>query len=186
MSAPTNVILVRHAASAPDKSLPEPRWPLSSVGREQAADLRGELCDLGISRLFASPFDRAIATLSPLADHLGLDVEVRDALRERCLAEGPIDNWLEELERSWADFDRTLPGGESSRACQSRVVRGMTEIGDATPASTVAVCSHGNAIALFLNSLDPSFGFGDWRKMRNPHVFRLAYHAGSWAVATAD
>mmetsp|Transcript_18659 Transcript_18659/g.57381 ORF Transcript_18659/g.57381 Transcript_18659/m.57381 type:complete len:184 (+) Transcript_18659:46-597(+) len=180
---PCRILLVRHAQSAPDRSVPEPQWPLSSAGHAQATELCGELCCDNIARLVASPFDRAIATLQPLADKLGLPIDVDDALRERQLAAGLIDNWLDELERSWADFDRTLPGGESARACQARVADAMTRIASAAPGTTIAVCSHGNAIALFLNSIDPTFGFGDWREMRNPHVFRLTYDDGTWAIA---
>ena len=43
---------------------------------------------------------------------------------------------------------------------------------------TIAVCSHGNAIGLFLNSIEPSFGFSNWRDMRNPDVFWINWLKG--------
>ena len=95
-----------------------------------------------------------------------------------------LDNWLEELQNAWADFDRTLPGGESSRACQSRVREAMRGIAEANEGKTVAIASHGNAIALFLNSIDGEFGFEQWRQMRNPHVFKVQYTDGIWSLLT--
>jgi broad specificity phosphatase PhoE len=43
---------------------------------------------------------------------------------------------------------------------------------------TLLVCSHGNAIALYLNSIDSTFGFAAWAAMRNPDLFRITYDAG--------
>jgi hypothetical protein len=37
----------------------------------------------------------------------------------------------------------------------------------------VLVSSHGNAIGLYLNRLDSSFGFEAWEEMRNPDLFAV-------------
>jgi len=42
-------------------------------------------------------------------------------------------------------------------------------------ASNLLFSSHGNAIGLYLNLLDPTFGFDNWRVMRNPDLFRLVF-----------
>ena len=78
-----DLLLVRHALPVRadgDSATADPA--LSEVGRQQAratADfLAGEL----IHAVVASPLQRAIATAQPLADRLGLDVEIVDGLRE--------------------------------------------------------------------------------------------------------
>ena len=39
----------------------------------------------------------------------------------------------------------------------------------------IAIASHGNAIALYLNSLDKTFGFQGWASMKTPDVFSVDY-----------
>jgi len=176
----TTVLLVRHAQSAPDFDIDEADWPLSNDGVEQARALVHELTPEVPNRLVSSPYRRAIATLEPLAAHLGLPIEIVPDLRERKLADGRLPDWRAQLERSWSDFERALPGGESARTCQRRMVDALSRVADATPGETLAICSHGNAIALFINAIDPGFGFAQWAEMRNPHVFRFERSPESW------
>jgi 2,3-bisphosphoglycerate-dependent phosphoglycerate mutase len=99
---------------------PEDEWALSVTRREQTRALCVKMFDLGVKRIYSSPYSRAVATVRPLAEALGIDIEIRNDLRERRLAMGEIDNWREELEKTWLDFDYSLPTGESSRVCQQR------------------------------------------------------------------
>jgi hypothetical protein len=39
----------------------------------------------------------------------------------------------------------------------------------------IAVASHGNALAIYLGTIDASFGIEQWRAMRNPDLFRVVY-----------
>lgn len=55
---------------------------LSERGWRQAGGLRDQLADAGVTRLVASPYRRCIDTLTPLAEHLALPVEVDDRLAE--------------------------------------------------------------------------------------------------------
>src|SRR5688500_15400614 len=68
--------LVRHCQAtgqAPDA-------PLTLVGEAQAQRLADALDRRGIRRIVASPFVRARASVEPLAERLGLTVEVDDRL----------------------------------------------------------------------------------------------------------
>jgi len=170
----TECFLVRHAQSQPDKNIPEAQWPLSALGREQAVALKGKLFDAGITKIFSSPYPRAVDTVLPLAEALGLTVETHHDLRERKLAAGS-DNWLEELKKTWDDFDYHLPDGESSAICQARVRLCILEILKQSQGHKIAVGSHGNAIGLLLNSIDPAFRFAQWQAMGNPHVYKVVW-----------
>ncbi|MAV24801.1 MAG: hypothetical protein CMQ05_01615 [Gammaproteobacteria bacterium] len=116
---------------------------------------------MNVDSLFASPYPRAIATLSPTAERLGLTIETVPDLRERKLSEGLLTDWRASLQRNWEDFDFALPGGESSRICQTRVVNALNQLVHENEGRTIAAASHGNAIALFLHHLSPSFGFDE-------------------------
>jgi 2,3-bisphosphoglycerate-dependent phosphoglycerate mutase len=84
--------VIRHAESLPDRNVPEDEWQLSVTGREQAQALCSKMFDLGVKRIYSSPYPRAVATVRPLAEALGIEVEIRNDLRERRLAMGQIDN----------------------------------------------------------------------------------------------
>jgi len=176
----TRLILVRHAESAPSDDIPEPQWPLSARGVVQARELVARLSPFAPAAIYSSPYPRAVATVQPLAEQLRLTIHTHQDLRERKLAEPPVgkDNFLPHVERSWSDLDYCLPGGESCRTCQTRVLAALTEICDRHSGQTIIAASHGNAIGLILKHLDPSFGFKEWRAMRNPDVFELSI-AGS-------
>ena len=165
--------LIRHAESAPSPSVSEPLWPLSERGHAQARALADELAGQGIERIYASPYLRAVDTVWPLAERLGLAVELVDALRERKLSEGMIPDHAAVVERSWRDFDFALPGCESARAAQARVVQVIDRLLEENRGRVLALASHGQLISLWRHARDPSVGFAEWAAMRNPHVFPL-------------
>ncbi len=91
------LFLVRHAAAGDRGS-----WegddrdrPLTAKGEAQAKALVDRLRYRGIEAIFTSPFLRCIQTVQPLADELGITVQVHEAL-----AEGEGGKKVRELVRS--------------------------------------------------------------------------------------
>jgi len=187
MSAPTTIYLLRHAQSEPDRTQPEHGWPLSARGVEQARGLVAALADVPLDRFVSSPFRRAIDTIAPVAAARGAPVAIEADLRERTLTMGHAENWDALLRASWADFSLAHPGGESGLACQARVASCLAQLAARHAGERLLVASHGNAIALFLNSIDPSVGYAEWRAMRNPDLFRILWrpNAFTWDRAFA-
>jgi len=171
----TTLYLLRHAESSPSADIPEPDWPLSPAGEEQARSLCDILPALNIDHIYSSPYPRAVATAAPFAERAGLTVATAPDLRERRLTEGFIDDWLETLKKSWTDFSFARPKCESGADCQERVDRCIAHLVKKHPSQTLLLSSHGNAIGLYLNRLDPTYGFAQWRQMRNPDLFRILY-----------
>lgn len=179
MIARTTIYLVRHAESAPSGDVPEPDWPLSARGLAQAAALVPAMRELGIAAIYSSPYRRALDTVAPLAEALDLTIAAVDALRERTL--GRVDRELDRhdlLARHWADPGFALPGGESNTACARRVAHAMAQLALHHRGETIAIASHGNALALYLGTIDLCFGFEQWQTMRNPDLFRVVYEGG--------
>ncbi|HEY9844054.1 MAG: histidine phosphatase family protein [Candidatus Sericytochromatia bacterium] len=162
--------LLRHARACPDPVLPEADWPLHEQGRLQAEALVPVLQSLGIERLFTSPYLRARQTVAPFAAASGLTAEILNPLHERVLCAVQREDWLEQLRLSWEDPDRALPGGESSRACQQRIVAGIE---NAHQQGICLFASHGNALSLYLQQLEPGFGFRAWQDMPSPALYRV-------------
>jgi 2,3-bisphosphoglycerate-dependent phosphoglycerate mutase len=169
----TTLILVRHAQSAPDPGLPERDWPLSELGRRQAAELAPALRALGVDALASSPFIRAMDTLRPYADAAGLPIAVDDDLRERALG-----GWLADaadveaaVRRMHADLDFCLEGGETGRACIARFEAALARVVAAHPGRTIAVGSHGGVLGHLLAQQGDAPTGEFWRRIRNPHIF---------------
>ena len=71
---PLVVFFVRHAEKVDASADPE----LSSEGAERAADLAAALRDAGIERIHSSDYIRTRDTAAPVAERLGLEVELYD------------------------------------------------------------------------------------------------------------
>ena len=68
------VYLVRHAEKMVAGRDPE----LSVAGKKRASELSSMLRDAGIHRIYSTDFKRSRETATPLADRLGLDIEIYD------------------------------------------------------------------------------------------------------------
>src|SRR5271165_5140532 len=153
MARVTRLLLVRHAQSAPDKSRPEPEWPLSDVGRRQAEALVPVLQATGVGRLASSPYRRAIDTLRPFAAASGQDIDIHEDLRERRLTTGWIEDLEPELARMHADLAYGWPDGETGHDAAARMRLVLHEIARLWPGDCVAVATHGAVICHLLRSL---------------------------------
>ena len=178
--ATTTVYLIRHAQSHPSEEVAHSDWPLSALGRSQAERLVEILMPLGIERLVTSPFTRCRQTIEPFAERSGLEVVLRDDLRERHLGIGFHEDFWAIWCRSWEDFDFARPGHETSREAQRRFVEAIAEILDEHKGRTIGVCAHGNVIGLFLNHLDARDGRETAERLTNPDVLR--FHADGHAI----
>ena len=79
-----SVVLLRHA-SAGDRL----EWkgddrlrPLDPRGRRQAAKLVAPLLELGVKRVLSSSYVRCVQTVEPLAEALGVELELDERLAE--------------------------------------------------------------------------------------------------------
>jgi broad specificity phosphatase PhoE len=56
----------------------------------------------------------------------------------------------------------------------------VLEIASAEAGKTLALCSHGNVISLFLNHLDSTFKKPDAEKIRNPDIIKINFSDSSF------
>jgi 2,3-bisphosphoglycerate-dependent phosphoglycerate mutase len=162
--------LVRHCQAVGQ----HPQAPLSSAGLSQAHALADRLAGCGIERIVSSPFLRAVQSITPLAERLGLTIVTDARLREHLLSPTDLPDWRDALRASFEDLDLCFEGGESGRAATNRVVAAVEEIG-AHPACTTVVVTHGKLLTLQLRHFDPRVGFAEWQALRNPDIFCLKF-----------
>jgi 2,3-bisphosphoglycerate-dependent phosphoglycerate mutase len=166
--------LLRHAESRPSPDIPEREWPLSNRGYRQARLLIDPLGDLPLDVLYASPYLRARQTIEPFARRRDMTVCLDPRFRERKLTDRWLDDHAGAVEKVWESFDLSLPGGESSAACQQRMIEGVEAARADHAGQHVLMASHGNAIGLYLNHLDSGFSFEAWRAMRMPALYAVS------------
>ena len=152
------LLLIRHAlplrSAAGEGSDPE----LSEAGLAQARRLPEALKRYPISRVVSSPQRRSRQTAVPVADALGLIIDVDDRLAEydRDLAEYiPIEHIRAENPEEWARMaDGHLPSGVDEDTFRVRVAAAIDDVvAAADHDDTVAVFSHGGVINLVLHEV---------------------------------
>ncbi|MDK1025203.1 MAG: histidine phosphatase family protein [Gammaproteobacteria bacterium] len=166
------ILLVRHAQT---RANIDQVWhgitdtPLTPEGHRQAS-LAGHYINdhfAPLSKVYASQLQRARHTAEAIAQHQGLTVESDKRLQE-------VDNgdWeemsyadLHEQHNYWSNTMRedsySAPGGESRREVTRRMLASLSEIARRHIEETVAVVSHGLAIAMVLAHLTESES-ADW------------------------
>ncbi|MGF0169113.1 histidine phosphatase family protein [Streptomyces sp. Marseille-Q5077] len=130
---------------------------LTALGEQQAAALPAALADEDIDALYASTLIRTQLTAAPLAAARGLEVLVRDGIRE--VFAGDLEMLRGDTEAghaymktvfAWAagDTDLRLPGGESGTEVLARYDSVVAEAAD-SGAGAVAMVSHGAVIRMW-------------------------------------
>jgi len=179
---PRSLYLLRHAQSAASLEVEEVQWPLSHLGKRQATALADLLAPLSIERVYSSPYLRARQTAEPFAEKTGLRLILDNALGERRLSKDALARFGEVWRRSWDDLDYAPLGCESSLEAQERFAGAVRRIVHQTAAETIAVCSHGHVIGLFLRHLDGALGRERTEALRNPDALRIDVSGTEWAL----
>ena len=146
------LLLIRHAAPAADargRCYGKLDIGLSGEGERQAAEIVHSLVDVHVAAVVSSPARRAVDTARPLAEAFGVDVEIRDDLRELDFGEleglTPAEigeRYPDSLAWTAAPGGVSFAGGESVLALYERAVRAVRELAAGHAGETVAVFSH--------------------------------------------
>lgn len=171
MNAP-NLILVRHCQATGQ----HPDAPLTDAGIQQSQTLADFLTDYSIDHITTSEYLRAQQSIEPFAQKQGLSIHQDSRFNERTLSSESIDDWEAVVQESFGDQDLRAPGGESAREVLARAWFALNEIFAADHALPLVV-THGNLMALVLHSINPTFGFEEWKSLSNPDVYMLHRYA---------
>ena len=170
------LLLVRHATSVPPRpgGPEEHERPLTDLGRQQAEALVDLLVPHAPVRVLSSPYLRAVQTVAPTADALGLRVERRDALREWRSGIGATPDWQAHYRRCWERPAWCVDGGETHAALAQRALAALGDVDAETPTGTAVVLGlHGTWIARALHGLGQDVDVDFWLDMPMPAVFEL-------------
>lgn len=195
------LILVRHGQSPSnldhliDTGVPGP--PLTELGLRQAQALPAALTGEAIEVVFASSMTRAQMTAAPVAAQRGLEVQVRDGVREVAAGDLEMLNDHVSIELylrtvfSWAagSLSLRMPGGEDGVQAFARYDAVVAEAVEAT-SGTALIVSHGAAIRMWVagraDNVDAAFAAAN--PLGNTGVIVLSgtvdgWHVESWTDA---
>src|SRR5947207_2621131 len=125
---------------------------LDERGRAEIAAVAERLADEPVAAIYASPLQRTRESAEIVAARLGLPIEFRDDVIELDFGEwtgSTFDairadpRW--EAWRTQRSIAR-IPGGESMREVQKRIVEALLDINQIHPHQTVVLVSHGDVI----------------------------------------
>ena len=168
----TTVFLVRHAHS--EWSRGEAR-SLSKRGAAAAQNLAVRLSSQPITAIYSSTSRRAVETVSPLAEHLGLEIIMVEQLREREVPPVPLGEFEQMIKQAWRSPADSPLGGESNLHAQARGLDVLQKIVARHPGQSIVIATHGNLMALIMNGLDRSYGYDFWRVLTFPDNYRLTF-----------
>ncbi len=152
------ILLIRHGENEYTRTGKLAGWTrgvgLNEAGHKQAQALVGRLKPLPIKHIYSSPLERARETAAPLAEALGIKVEVREALGEVRYGEWTGKS-LRRLARQklWRVVQglpsaMQFPAGETLRGVQLRLVDELERIAAAHPKDLTAIFAHSDPIKM--------------------------------------
>ncbi len=173
----TTVYFVRHAQS--DNSVKdEMTRPLTEKGMQDRMLACAYLKDKKIDAVYSSPYLRAVTTVQPLAEHLGLPICTEPAFRER--ATGDTAGIEDFAKRQWEDKGFAAPGGESFQEVQSRVGMAFMALNAKHRGESYVVGCHGMMLGTVVNYFDKRFDYAAFSEVRNlmPWIIEIEFEDG--------
>jgi len=189
---PTRVFLLRHAESADPTVFhgAESDVDLSDKGRRQAVALVDALLPRRPDVVVSSNMRRARATALPLAQALGLEIQIEPELHERRVgvlsgvSVRERDIWPETLRR-WTAGDTAYAheGAESFDQLRDRILPVWERVTAQHAGRSIAVIVHGIVCRVILLSILPGWGPANWDRLGstlNCSISDLLLENGAW------
>ncbi|WP_434439512.1 histidine phosphatase family protein [Lentzea sp. E54] len=172
---PTRIVLVRHAQSVlPRLGHPDDdQRPLSAAGLAAAESLAERLTAYAPAAVLSSPQLRAVQTVTPAADALGLGVVTWPELREWESGLVPSADWETLYAHSWANPGFAHGAGESLDGLTVRAGTALARMAEEYPNATVLVGSHGTFLSRALIAAGQRADWASCRAMPMPAIYEI-------------
>jgi len=125
---------------------------LNPHGRDQAQALPQRFKSVPVDAIYATPLERTQETAAPMANALGLQVQIAEEMTEVNYGDWTGREVRElQMDPLWHRFNSfrssvTIPGGESMLQIQTRVAGFLERLHREAPSGHFAVISHGDPI----------------------------------------
>lgn len=185
----TTLYMVRHAES-PFVFGQEKTRGLSEQGFVDANKVADVLEGVDIHFVASSTYARAVQTVQPVADRRGLPVIQYEELRERAIKgldyKAPWEDLEKAIEKSFADIDYALDGGETTRAAQQRSMPVIDRLLREYSGKNIVVGTHGNMMTIIMNAYNSEYGFDFWKSTSKPDIYKLTFDCRNRQLETVE
>lgn len=159
----TTVYFVRHAQTDYRNPIDKDRV-LTKEGLERRFEARDYLISHHVDRqplhIYSSDFRRAIDTIRPFAEYVGMDIITCAEFQEWSVI-APSEDYYALCERAWEDFDYRFQDCETMREVQQRNVKKLLELVQKHKDETLVIGSHGTALSTIIHYFYPQYGYED-------------------------
>ncbi len=175
----TTIYLVRHGRTDWNKEQVfrgRADRPLDEVGHAQGRAVAGALADKGVQAVYSSPLIRAVDTGKPLADKLGLTIQMMDGLNDMdfgkwqgLFVEQAKDEYPDEFQQ-WMNnpYQARIPGGETLDDIADRAEAALAEIHDTPGIECAVAATHRVVIKVLLCRMVQAGRAGFWALKIDP------------------
>lgn len=160
------IYFVRHAK--PDFSVHEDLTrPLTDEGIKDSFEVCNFLKFKDISKIYSSPYKRAIDTIKPLSEEFKIEIGIIDDFRERKVSNCWIEDFNEFAKKQWSDFDYKMEYGESLKEVQNRNINALYNILKENNNENIVIGTHGTALSTIINYFDSEFSYYKFEEIKN-------------------
>ena len=172
----SKIYFVRHAKS--DFSIKDNLIrPLTEDGKNDSKQVTEFLLKKNISKIFSSPYKRAIDTIKDFSDTLSLQINIIDDFRER-----KVDNeWIEDFDKfakeQWNNFHYKLSNGESLDEVQKRNISALQNILNININENIVIGTHGTALSTIINYYNKDFNYSEFERIKElmPFIICISF-----------
>lgn len=170
----TTVYMVRHAESPYDEGNERTRG-LTAKGKADVEKVTKLLSDEGIDIILSSPYRRAVLSVEGLAQHLNLEIETFEDLRERHFSSDEVIDLMSNIRNNFYNAEYALPGGESNADCQNRSITVLKTILKEHKGKKIAIGTHGLVMTLLMNHFDSNYGLAFLDQLKKPDIYKMQF-----------
>ncbi len=173
------IVLIRHGKAA--LAGKDHERELDEDGIVQAESLKNKLVSLGLksSKIYASPFKRAIQTIKPFTEtDKGILIEKKKELEEIHMPKDQKLSKHQVIEKMWADENFKILDGLSHKDHFNKIYPFLSDIFKTFKSNNedLVIISHGVLIGLILKFFfEIKFSFDDWKTMTMPDIYFLNF-----------
>ena len=172
----TEIYLLRHAQPDPGPWEDRER-PLTEKGLRDLPKVTRYFADRHIDAVYASPYRRALQTITPFAEAYGFPIHIVEDFREVNLGTETPADFLGMIHDLWCRPETCPVGGESYGNVERRTVAALQPLLKKHRDQTVVVAMHSTAMSRMIHYYDPSFGWEEYLHLLHftPYAARLLF-----------
>mgnify|MGYP000500812927 CR=1 FL=1 len=171
------LFLIRHAKTKVDPNVDSKLWKLEPSAQTACHTLAEKLEVEGLNRIVTSEEFKAEETGRLIAEPLSISCQSAPNLHEHERTGVPFlgeEAWLKTVTSFFENQDELVFGTETATQARERFDRAVRSVLKRYSNETLAICSHGTVMSLFIAHYNPVDVLEFWQTLKMPDVVALS------------